>query len=412
MALWWMGRKRLLRAEVCMFYVPGRVMVVEDDDDDFELIRSLLRELYGNKCEVTWVNTSVQARELIPLQTADVYLIDYRLDEKTGVDLLKEFKEFDLTRPMIFLTGLDEMAIDFALMESGASDYLPKQGLTLQLLERSIRYSAKRAFDKMKLREAARLKAEADAVKNAADLKSKIIAKINHELRTPLTAILGYATLALGSAKTVQEKNRYLDVIDRNGKHLLEIINDFLDLAKVEAHQQQFNKKKFEVMSVVDEVVELMRPSILAKGLVVQIERPNHPIDVESDPFRVRQILTNLIANAMKFTAVGFIAVKCERTRDWLKIYVSDTGVGIDVNDQSNIFQPFYQVPAEIGKNQSGTGLGLQLSRQLAVALGGRLELIQSRVGVGSTFALLLPITEGKDNRYENSNDLAAKNAI
>lgn len=347
-----------------MKYTPKRVEIVEDDEDDFKLTLSLLRELYGDACHVGWVRSSSKALELIPQQAADVYLIDYQIDERTGADLLKEFQKLNLTKPMIFMTGYCDREVDLDLMEKGADAFLSKADFTASFLERSIRYAMKRAENRSRLIEVERMKAEANAVKETAEMKNRVLSKINHELRTPLTAILGYTTMALEQAKTAEEKDKHLEVIDRNGKYLLQIINDFLDLSKIDSNCTQIANERFDVMPVIDLVIDLMRPLVANKGLKLFVERPHTPVVIESDPFRLRQILTNLIGNAAKFTNVGSITLGFARTGPWLEISVTDTGRGIEENERARIFQPFYQVQSRDGKAY-GTGLGLQLAQQL-----------------------------------------------
>ncbi len=378
--------------------VPSRVVMVDDDADDFHLVRNHLRELYGSSCAVEWVNNFAVAKNEILKQDADVYLIDYLLDGKTGAELLQELQSYKLARPMIFLTAIEDRKIEGEIMANGAADFVSKSSLNsdcIKCLDRSIRYNIKRFRDLEKVKDAEKIRAEARAAQDTAALKTRVLAKINHELRTPLTAILGYISIGLEDAQTLEEKNRCLQVVERNSQHLLEIINDFLDLSKIEAGCGQFTKAKFDLTSAIEQVTELMRPGVEAKGLKFNLEGFCMPIEIESDRQHLRQILLNLISNATKFTKSGSISVKCKRHESSVEIAVSDTGIGISIEEQEKLFRPYYQLLARNSSQSHGTGLGLELSRQMASALGGRLDLANSAPGVGSTFVLTLPLAAG-----------------
>lgn len=217
---------------------------------------------------------------------------------------------------------------------------------------------------------------------------------MSHEIRTPLSAILGFAELAVRPGSSVAQKDQYLEVIVKNGKRLLTLINDLLDISKIEAGKVELRKMDFSWKDVVAEVVELLKPSCVAKGVKMLADQPSEiPAGLYSDSHHFHRILLNMVGNAVKFTEKGKVEIKARtEVRDgtnWLKISVIDSGVGIDVASQANLFKPFSQ--AEGGRKFGGTGLGLNLSRTLAKALGGDLIMEYSTLGEGSTFSLILP---------------------
>ena len=238
--------------------------------------------------------------------------------------------------------------------------------------------------------------------------KSEFLANMSHEIRTPMTAILGYADLLLDDreADATQLRGDYLDTIRRHGHHLLEIVNDILDLSKIEAGKLTVEKLSIPVAETIDDVVRLMRVRVAGRpvNLVTELD-PGLPSTIASDPTRLRQILVNLLGNAIKFTQDGAVTLRIsfERSdldrgdadrgaieRGVLRCEVRDTGIGISAEKLSQLFQPFSQTDGSMSRRFGGTGLGLAISRRLAQMLGGNIT-VESRLGVGSTFTLLLP---------------------
>lgn len=377
--------------------LPIRVVVIDDDRDDFFLIKDYLNEITETKYQTEWIPTFKAAVESIKQQAADIYLIDYRLDGQTGLNILDSLQGIDLKKPMILLTGQGDRRVDLEAMQKGASDFLTKDKITTDLLERSIRYSLKRAQDQEKLKEVERFKAEKEAADIANKSKSQFLADMSHEIRTPLGAILGFAELSLDPSTSEEERIDFISVIKRSGENLLEIINDVLDLSKIEAGHLQVESLDFNWRAVINEVMDILKPKVIAKGITLSCEVDSKiPETLKSDPHRFRQVLTNLICNAIKFTDKGHVTIKCKtepikRSSATLVISVHDTGIGINANDQKRLFKPFNQANASLSRKYGGTGLGLDISRKLARALGGDVTLIQSLPNVGSTFAFRLP---------------------
>ncbi len=229
--------------------------------------------------------------------------------------------------------------------------------------------------------------------------KSEFLASMSHEIRTPMTAILGYAELLVvdGSMQADPQRVREAaETIRSNGRHLLAIINDILDLSKIEAGKLTLERLPTDVGAVLFEVLHLLRPGGEAKGLAVTLEdRLPKPMSFVLDPIRFRQILVNLLANAVKFTSAGTIRVEAaieERPtgESILVVSVSDTGIGMDEEQLGRLFRPFEQGDASTARRFGGTGLGLRISGLLAEMMGGRIE-ATSRVGQGSVFRLTVP---------------------
>jgi PAS domain S-box-containing protein len=226
----------------------------------------------------------------------------------------------------------------------------------------------------------------------AAKVKSEFLANMSHEIRTPMTAILGFADILLGdgAAQDAAEQRKYLETIKRNGEHLLEIINGILDLSKIDAGCMALERMRCAPSKLVAEVSSLMRIRAEAKGLTLTVDMSQPlPTTIETDPLRLKQILINLLANAIKFTETGgvSIAVRHEQLagRSLLEFAVTDTGIGMSPELTNRLFKPFTQADASTTRRYGGTGLGLTISRRFANMLGGDIA-VSSLPGQGSTF--------------------------
>jgi signal transduction histidine kinase len=238
-----------------------------------------------------------------------------------------------------------------------------------------------------------------DAAEAANRSKSDFLANVSHEIRTPLTAILGYAELLLREGDSGAIPKSYsgtLLTIRRNGEHLLEIINDILDFSKIAAGTFDVERQPVGPVALVSDVVALMSIRAEAKGLSLAVEcEPPLPEKFETDPRRLRQVLVNLIGNALKFTDHGRVVLRVTGRVDAdrglrLRFEISDTGIGISEEQMARLFQPFAQADASTARRYGGTGLGLSICKHLVELLDGEIG-AQSRPGEGSTFWVELP---------------------
>jgi len=224
----------------------------------------------------------------------------------------------------------------------------------------------------------------------ANEAKTAFLANMSHEIRTPMTAILGYTDLISDPEITRTELHEYAQVIRSNGEHLLQMLNDILDLSKIEARKVVPDFMSFDVRRLLEDVVSLLKVRATDKGLFLVSEcDAGVPLEIISDPTRVRQILLNLVGNALKFTQQGGVTISTRFDsrggRDWILFDVADTGIGLTETELQRLFQPFTQADASTTRRFGGTGLGLSISRNLARILGGDVT-VASSVGRGSTF--------------------------
>jgi signal transduction histidine kinase len=221
-------------------------------------------------------------------------------------------------------------------------------------------------------------------------MKSDFVANVSHELRTPLNGILGFSEIILEDAKD-EETREFAQTIHQSGQHLLSVVNDMLDVAKIEAGHMTLDQQFVDIRSLMDELVLLHTACAQQKGLHLQSELADDlPAQMRTDPTRLRQVINNLLSNAVKFTSVGDITLSAKWTGHELVVGVKDTGPGIAPQVQEVVFERFRQATSFVTREHGGTGLGLALVREFVKLMGGRLQL-NSQLGVGSYFEFAIP---------------------
>jgi PAS domain S-box-containing protein len=242
-------------------------------------------------------------------------------------------------------------------------------------------------------RRTAELAVAKDQAESADRLKSAFLATMSHELRTPLNSIIGFTGILLqglvGSLNPEQKKQ--LGMVRGSANHLLDLINDVLDISKIEAKQLQLSRECFDLRACVDKLAQITRPLADKKGIGLMVELPDDSLTVNNDRRRVEQVLLNLVSNAIKFTERGSVEVGYFRRDGEVVIQVKDTGIGIKPEDVDRLFRPFSQVDTGLTRKYEGTGLGLSICKRLVELMGGRIW-VESQPAAGSTFLFTLPL--------------------
>jgi len=245
-----------------------------------------------------------------------------------------------------------------------------------------------------------KLKVQNQEVERATKLKSQFLASMSHELRTPLNAILGFSDLLADktAGPLTDKQSRFIGHVRDGARHLLQLINDILDLSKIEAGQLEFHCQDFLIEEALPEVLSTIRPLAMAKNITVE-QKLETALPIHADRVRFKQILYNLLSNAVKFTPkAGRIDIRCYESGDSVSIAVTDTGIGIRPEDQQIVFEEFRQVEGPSGTTHEGTGLGLAITRRLVEQQRGKISL-ESEFGKGTCFTFTLPKGQGQGSQ-------------
>ncbi|MDY6981874.1 MAG: response regulator, partial [Pseudomonadota bacterium] len=355
------------------------LLIVEDDEDDYVLTSSLLGKAETFEFHIDWVKDADAARKAFAENRHDICLMDYRLGAELSINLVREAPSLGFTAPIIMLTGQDDTGVEAEAAAAGAVDYLTKDNLAPGPLLRAIRYALARS--EIQAERFERLRAE-----TANRSKSEFLAILSHEIRTPLTAIIGYTELLIHRHQHENPDLAHkLQVINRNGSHLLSLLNDTLDLSKIEAGKFEIDIEPVELGPFIMNTIALIREMAEAKNLALQVSaRSTLPRYIHTDAMRLRQVLFNLLGNAIKFTESGTVELQVRLDGKCLEFHVIDTGRGLSMADLNKIFQPFSQLSQG---RKHGTGLGLTISQKLAHKLGGSIS-AHSIEGAGSRFVV------------------------
>lgn len=412
------------------FTEKATILVVDDTPDNLALLSSLLNVDYQVKVARSGDKALKIAASASP---PDLILLDIMMPEMDGYEVCRRLKTAPETRniPVIFLTAKAEARDEQAGFELGAVDYITKPispSIVMARVKNHLALKATADFlldqnDFLELEVAKRTREIAAiqeiAVHNrqleeASRMKSEFLANMSHELRTPLNAIIGFSEILRDGllGELMPRQKEYVNDIFTSGNHLLSLINDILDLSKVEAGKMTLDLEPLQATTLVQAGLQVVRETAMKQHLRLTADFADDVADfgeVWLDGRKVKQILYNLLSNAVKFTPEGgevhvtVRRIECHATSDecfenYLEFAVSDSGIGISSADQERLFQPFTQIDSTLARRYEGTGLGLAMVKRLAELHGGSVSL-KSTPNQGSTFTVRLPWRTEGDHR-------------
>ncbi len=376
-----------------------RVLLVEDDEDDYVLTRDLLCDIPGYRFDLEWTATYEAGREALHQHRHEVYLFDYRLGEHNGLELLREAVSAGVKAPVIFLTGQGERELDIEAMKAGAADYLVKGKIDAALLERSIRYALERQryHDSLRRMHASleeKVRERTLALEDANRRKDEFLAMLAHELRNPLAPIRNALhIIGMRGPERRQSVRQAWEIVDRQVDHMVRLVDDLLDVSRITRGKINLQKQPLDVSAIVSRAVEGSRPLIDSRGHTLEIHLPDDAGRVEGDPVRLAQVLWNLLNNAAKYTPEGgHIRLTVEKGEGEVVLRVRDTGMGIPADVLPAIFDLFTQAERTLERAEGGLGIGLTLVRQLTEMHDGTVEATSAGPGQGSEFVVRLPL--------------------
>ncbi|MEI6412713.1 MAG: response regulator [Pseudomonadota bacterium] len=376
------------------------ILMVDDTPNNLFTLRALLKRLHD--CEVVEARSGHEALMRVVERPVHLILLDVQMPGMDGFETARHLQMTERTRhiPIIFITAVFK-ASEFSQRgyEIGAVDYLTKPIDDHLLINRVRLYQGlfrrERQLTAMveRLRHSEQtLAAAREAAEAANRAKSIFLANMSHEFRTPLNAILGFAQILEHDTRIPADERRHIATIHRSGHHLLTLINDVLEISRIEAGRVQIQTESFDLPAVLTAVTDMILVRTEAKGLAFTTESPSHlPHYVVGDAHHLSQVLINLLGNAVKYTDQGRICLTLTLLPgQHIGFAVTDTGPGIAQEDQGRVFQAFYQTGSGMAKGD-GTGLGLTISREFVRLMGGDLT-VESQWGAGSRFAFALPL--------------------
>jgi signal transduction histidine kinase len=390
-------------AESLMNIVPGangalRLLVVDDDEFDRLAVRRLLKTS-DLRTVVDEAATPEEALERIAGGAYDCILLDYYIPGVDGHSLIEAIGEAAPNVPVVIFTGRGDEDVAVELMKAGVADYLPKASLTLERLASSLRHAmeitrvaARRRDAELAMRESLKLEHEARArAEQAKNLRDEVLAIVAHDLRNPLHTILASSAAMLELPLSAEERTRQLEVIRRSANTMNVLISDLLDVASIELGNLSIGREKVAIKEVLEHTVETFEQRARERGIIVEHDLSGVLPSVIGDSGRLAQVLSNLLANALKFTPKGGrIRLRASYADGEVQIAVANSGAGIAAENLPHVFDRFWRADRT---GRAGAGLGLAIAKGIVEAHGGRIW-VESTPGETTTFHFTVPAAE------------------
>jgi signal transduction histidine kinase len=351
-----------------------KVLLVEDNSGDIRLLREMFSEDSPLSFEMASVGSMAEAEKHLAANAADILLLDLGLPDAQGLAAIRRARSAAPGVPLVVLTGMDDEGLAAQSLQEGAQDYLIKGEIETRGLLRALRYAGER--------------------KRLERLKDEFVSTVSHELRTPLTSIAASLGLLMGKSTGPLSgpAARLLEIAHTNSERLVRLVNDILDIEKLESGRVTFEFGRIEVRSLVEGAVEAIGSFAEGHGVRVRIDAAIAVNEARADTDRLAQVVTNLLSNAVKFSPPDSeVVVTVETNADVVRILVRDHGSGIPAEFKPSVFERFAQADATDARRKGGTGLGLSIVKQIVDRLDGEVG-FGDAPGGGTIFRVEVPI--------------------
>jgi signal transduction histidine kinase len=355
-------------------------LLIEDNAGDARLLSEMFRDGESLAVVLSHVECMSDAEQHLARHSADVILLDPGLPDTEGLESVRRIRAAAPGIPLVVLTGLDDEDFAAQALRDGAQDYLIKNEIEPRGLMRALRY----AYERNRLEQ----------------MKEDFVATVSHELRTPLTSISGSLALLMNNAagNLPGPVARLLTIAHTNCQRLVRLINDILDMEKIESGKVVFAVKRIDVRALVEQAIDANRGFAQGYGVHVKLEPSSRACEIAGDADWMAQVVTNLLANAIKFSERGQeVVIAIEKRTSTIRLSVRDHGSGMPENFKSRVFEKFAQADNSDSRQKGGTGLGLSIVKQIVTRLGGEVS-FEDAPGGGTVFYADLPDWDHRSN--------------
>lgn len=364
-----------------------RVLVVEDDEDDWLIVRKIFERIANSTFSVEWAPSYDEAIRLIDADEHDVYLVDYRLGEHTGTEILEYAHPESRRQPFILMTGIADSDLEWRSLRLAAADYLVKGSFDETLLSRTLYYSLQRKYIEQQ---------RIDQLVELNQAKEDFISIASHQLRTPATGVKQYLGMVIeGFAGEVAEEQRpLLKLAYESNERQLRIISDLLKVAQVDSGKLKLHNQHVPIDELLREIIDEQRGTVADRGQAVTLtSQATDGLSVDCDRDAIRMVFENIIDNASKYSPEGAAIDIAASERDGaLVVDVIDNGVGIDEADLPRLFEKFVRIDNVLSTKVGGSGLGLYWAKRIVDMHGGRIDYRPNQPS-GSVFSVVLPVS-------------------
>jgi len=364
-----------------------QILLIEDNDDHAQIITRHIREAQKSEIHLVRENCLSLGLQRLSSHTFDLILLDLGLPDGDRHVTLSRALQAAPHVPIVVLSSIDDRQLALKTVSDGAEDYIYKAELNSKMLLRSIFA----AIERKRLQK--ELKTKIQELNESHRKKDEFLAALSHELRTPLNAIIGFVDLLKTTDPKSPDFLRALEVIERNAWAECQLVSDILEMSQIITGKMKLDKRKFNLQELIESVTDSMFFATQAKNIRVHMKMSCSVSDFVGDERRVRQIIWNILSNAVKFTEQrGFINLELLYVDGSYEIRIQDNGIGISSEALPHIFERFWQVDASITRVQSGLGIGLSIVQGLVEQHGGSIQVSSEGIGKGSLFTVRLPM--------------------